>query len=55
MGRESAAAAEGSSCMRSTLHDERPPAAAPTAAAPQPEEIPWGECGADFVCESTGE
>ena len=22
--------------------------------ARDPAEIPWGECGADYVCESTG-
>lgn len=26
----------------------------PACRAPQPEEIPWGQVGADFVCESTG-
>jgi glyceraldehyde 3-phosphate dehydrogenase len=31
-----------------------PPCLLPPASCVQPTEIPWGEVGADFVCESTG-
>ena len=36
------------------LHRPPRPLPPPLPPARQPEEIPWGECGADFVCESTG-
>lgn len=46
--------AAGEPCQACALHALLASRPAPVTPRPQPEEIPWGQVGADFVCESTG-